>query len=183
VNTESRHLTKTGTPHRTVCGLVAANVPVTALPRKATCPECVPPQSREDRIRVATRALMDAIVSVELHPINHDPYPGTVGDVADEIARYVLKLETEGLALGLARGVRDLLASRTPYGECRQGDHRDGKSAALFRIAYLGPMGGPQQWTVDVCERHAAILRERYVRMGRRSVRIVPAGWTPERKR
>ncbi|WP_229398107.1 SprT-like domain-containing protein [Micromonospora okii] len=39
---EGRHLTKVGVPHRTVCGKVAANVPVTALPRKATCPKCVP---------------------------------------------------------------------------------------------------------------------------------------------
>lgn len=42
VNTNAKHLTEVGVPHRTVCGKVAANVPVTALSHKANCPECVP---------------------------------------------------------------------------------------------------------------------------------------------
>ncbi|WP_406083073.1 hypothetical protein OHA01_26195 [Micromonospora zamorensis] len=42
-STEAKHLSKVGVPHLTVCGKVAANVPVTALPYKATCVECVPP--------------------------------------------------------------------------------------------------------------------------------------------
>jgi len=68
---------------------------------KANPPKARPTMSREQRIAERTRDLLDEIASVELHPINHDPYPASVSEVADEIARYVIELDTSGVARGL----------------------------------------------------------------------------------
>lgn len=61
------------------------------------------------------RKALEARVTPELHPINLDPYPGTVGEVADEIASFVLELEQAGIANGLAGLVLDALADRLGY--------------------------------------------------------------------
>ena len=64
--------------------------------------------TRDERIAAATRDLVEALISVELsHDL--DPYPASVPEVADEIARYVVELETSGLARGLVNEVRDRL--------------------------------------------------------------------------
>lgn len=55
------------------------------------------------------RKQLREITEPELHPINLDPYPGTVDEVADEIARFVLELEDAGIANGLAAKVRERL--------------------------------------------------------------------------
>lgn len=60
--------------------------------------------TREQRIAERTRDLLDEIVDVP-----SDPYPASVGEVADEIARYVLELDASGAARGLADKVFEAL--------------------------------------------------------------------------
>lgn len=55
----------------------------------------------------------------ELHPINLDPYPATVGEVADEIARFVLELEASGIAHGLSGAVRARITDPAAFGIVR----------------------------------------------------------------
>lgn len=89
-------------PHRPATirdGLVAAlkqrEIERRADPRTMT---------REQRIAERTRDLLDEIVDVP-----SDPYPASVGEVADEIARYVLELDASGAARGLADKVFEAL--------------------------------------------------------------------------
>lgn len=71
------------------------------------------------------------ITEPELHPINLDPYPGTVDEVADEIARFVLELEDAGIANGVLHGVINRLnaeyAARSRVEPCRVGRCRHGR--------------------------------------------------------
>lgn len=62
---------------------------------------------RAGLVAALTRRELERRTEPELHPINLDPYPGTVGEVADEIVRYVLELES-----GPARGLVDEVFSR-----------------------------------------------------------------------
>ena len=66
----------------------------------------------------------------ELDPINLDPYPGTVGEVADEVARFVLELEDSGAARGVAGMVRARLrAGMDDRGQARMGRHAKDEDA------------------------------------------------------
>jgi len=132
--------------------------------------------TREQRIAKRTRDPLDEIVE-ESHVS-----PASVSEVADEIARYVIGLTDSGAAHGLHREVINRLNAEWAKRNraCRQGAHRDEKIVATNRVRYIGPRGGSQQWTTDVCARHAEIIRARLVRQGNRNVRIVPAGWTPQ---
>jgi hypothetical protein len=95
VNTSTTHLAKVGVPHRTVCGKVAANVPVTALRRKANCPECVP----DAEVAPSTEQTLQQALAAELHRI------------ADDIVRLNLPLKDTmcgGLSLGALASRADL---------------------------------------------------------------------------
>lgn len=145
------------------------------------------------RARHATRAsriadLMHEVTTPELHPTNLDPYPATVEELADEIARVVLDLDASGVARGVLAGVQARLAGRVSAPApavkvCRQGSHRDGNDTATVRVRYMRTTGtgGPEQcWTVDMCARHAKHIAGSMRRNGWRNVEIMPAGWTPE---
>lgn len=68
----------------------------------------------EDAIRAGlvasyVRREVERVTTPELSHPDLDPYPGTIGDVADEIARFVLELEASGVARGLAGMVAERL--------------------------------------------------------------------------
>lgn len=65
--------------------------------------------NRDERIKVATAALVKELISVELHPVHYDPYPATIQEVADEIVRSVQELDQSGSARGLAMRVLESL--------------------------------------------------------------------------
>lgn len=77
--------------------------------------------NREQRIRERVRDLLDEIVTPELSRPDLDPYPASVGEVADEIARYVMELD----ASGVARGLRELLVRRLLGDKGPAGGHLD----------------------------------------------------------
>lgn len=140
---------------------------------------------RAGLIAAYTRRELENRTTPTLHPINLDPYPGTVSEVADEIARFVLELESAGIARGVAGMVLDRIrdARRMDVVErkvCKVENHRDGRDAATVRVRYQYANEGVQRWTVDMCDRHGTLTYERYVREGKRNVEIMPAGWTPE---
>jgi len=49
--------------------------------------------------------------TVTLHPINLDPYPATIGELADEFVRAVVDLEKSGVARGIVGQIIDKLRS------------------------------------------------------------------------
>lgn len=91
----------------------------------------------------------------ELHPVNRDPYPGTVAEVADEFVRAVTELEESGAATNLVEEVRKRLRqyawkhSDDPCGTCARPRNGVSKGCAecqhrhpeMYAKAYPGEPG------------------------------------------
>lgn len=66
----------------------------------------------------------------KLHPINLDPYPGTVAELAEEFARVVTDLEESGTARGILLAVLGLLETAALREGQRQASHATGVCGA-----------------------------------------------------
>lgn len=74
------------------------------------------------------RREVERVTTPELHPVNLDPYPATVSEVADEIARFVVELHESGAAAHLVDRLFDRLAdwrSGRDEGIAEQESNRD----------------------------------------------------------
>lgn len=75
------------------------------------------------------------------------------------------------------RRIRAMIEPEGVADECHQGTHRHGGDRPTARVLYTE--NGREFVTADMCDRHAAQTRRRFIREGRRGVEIMPAGWTP----